>query len=118
MIPFLKTPFERRSGACRRNRAPALVACLSLLLLAAPSLPADVLVEETHDLVPGWNLIHLSVEPVVRDPRAALAAVDWESLSTWLPVATEPRGGRWLAVYHDRPAFLDTIPSLSGPNTD
>lgn len=97
-----------------------------LLALGALDVRADVVLEESYSLAAGWNLIHIAVEPVVKDPQQALAAIAWESLWTWLPSPAEPRGGRWLAVHRDAPAFLNALAepagtsalfSLSGPGS-
>lgn len=90
---------------------------LAFFLLIAPGLRADVLIEESYSLVAGWNLIHVPVEPIVKDPLAALSAINWESLWTWLPTESEPRGGRWLVIYRDQPSFLSTLFSLTGPRS-
>ncbi len=90
---------------------------LALFVLVAPGLRADAFLEESYSLVAGWNLIHVAVEPVVKDPLAALSTINWDSLWTWLPTEGEPRGGRWLAIYRDQPAFLGTLFSLTGPRS-
>jgi len=98
--------------------------CLLSLALLVPGfrdLEADVVLEETYDLAQGWNLIHIPVEPIEKDPRKALALVSWESLWAWLPDISfgdgPDRGGRWLAFYKDEPAFLSSLESFTGPGS-
>ncbi len=117
MNSAFETLLARRSDVRRRSASrtpPVLLLCL--LLLGAPKLRAAALLEQSFTLAAGWNLIHVAVEPVDKNPLTAFSAIDWESLWTWLPTETEPRGGRWLAIYRDAPSFLGTLFSFSGPN--
>jgi hypothetical protein len=98
-----------------RPAFPPWPVLLCLFTVAQATLEADVIVEESYNLSPGWNAIQLPVEPTVRDPQTALSAIDWDSLWTWLPVEGEPRGGRWLVAYRAHPAFLNTLVNLAGP---
>jgi hypothetical protein len=84
------------------------------LLSSPPRLRAEALLEESFDLAAGWNSIHVAVDPAVKDPEGALAAVAWESLWTWLPSESEPRGGRWLVRHKNAPAFLNSSEQASG----
>lgn len=105
---------RRSSGWCRPASwtAPALFLCV--LVLAHPDVQGSVFLEESHDLAAGWNLINVSLEPVDGTPATALSGIDWESIWTWLPSDSEPRGGRWLVQYRDAPAFLGSLSTSSG----
>jgi hypothetical protein len=91
------------------------ISCAAL----APALQAEAVREESFTLTAGWNLIHLSGEPLEKDPRLALVAVGWESLWTWVPSALLPAPGgaegRWVGIRRESPTFLDSLQSLSGP---
>jgi hypothetical protein len=103
------------SHRTRTFHCPALLPALLALLSAG--VRADAFLEESYDLVAGWNLIHVPVEPVDRDPLSALAAINWESLWTWLPTEGEPRGGRWLVRYRDTPTFLNSFTEAKGTSS-
>jgi hypothetical protein len=118
MDPTLVVPYSSLSGLPRRGRLAARVVSNLLLVIlclgSASSLRADAFLEESHELAAGWNLIHVGVEPSVKDPVAALVSVAWQSIWTWLPSESEPRGGRWLVLYKDAPAFLNTLSQPAG----
>ncbi|MGH9361594.1 MAG: hypothetical protein ACRD2T_06725, partial [Thermoanaerobaculia bacterium] len=105
-----------------RFRTPLASWLLALAILAAGEerLTADVVLEESYDLAAGWNLIHVPLEPLEKDAAAALATVDWISLWAWLPDiafgSAPDRGGRWLALYRNDPAFVSNLASFSGPS--
>jgi hypothetical protein len=87
----------------------------ALAAATAPRLRADALREETFAIAPGLNLIHVGVEPLVKDPRQALGGLDWESLWTWVLEAPPGTGGRWLGIHRNDPRFLDTLRAFGGP---
>jgi hypothetical protein len=94
---------------------------LASFALSIPPLRAAVIVEESFQIEPGWNLIHVAVEPLEKVPLQALQAIAWESVWTWLPDApgqlpgAAGTGGRWLVCRREAPAFLKTLQSFTGP---
>ena len=106
---------HRRFGRC--GRAAAAVLAIALASIAAPLFAADTIVEETHLLARGTNLIRVAVEPIEKDPLKALASIDWESVSVWLPDAAPSDTGRWVTFHKDGPVFLNTLQSFVGPNS-
>lgn len=102
----------KRTPIHARSRARLLAA--GCLMAATARLEAAVLIEETFTVTAGWNLIRVSVEPLVKDPVQALEGIEWDSLWTWVPGALQ-RGGRWVGLRRDDPAFLGSLSVLAGP---
>ena len=103
-------------SARRSRRSAALVILAGALCVTSRSvgLEAAAIREEVFAIATGWNLIHLSGDPITRDPRAALSALDWTSLWAWVPPAAGQSRGRWAALHRSQPAFLDTLGTLVG----
>jgi hypothetical protein len=97
----------------------AWLLAFALLGSGVLDLRASVVLEETHSLAAGWNLIHVAVEPLEKDPALALQGVNWESLWTWLPDAERSlvptRGGRWLSLHRGQPDILSSLGTFTGP---
>jgi len=75
---------------------------------------AAALREEVFAIAPGWNLIHISGDPITKEPRTVLSGIDWTSLWAWVPPSTGQSRGRWAALHRNQPAFLDSLGSLVG----
>jgi hypothetical protein len=108
----------RRLNESGPPRAAALAFVGACFALGAGPLRAAVIIEESFQIAAGWNLIHVSVEPLEKDPLVALRAIAWESLWTWLPDAApgaSQSGGRWLVCRRDAPDFLKTLERFTGP---
>jgi len=101
-----------------KSRPPQTYAAWMLAVLLSmalvPDLEAAAIREEVFAIVPGWNLIHIDGEPLVKDLSQALVGVDWGSLWTWVPPGAGESGGRWVVQHRDAPAFLDTLVGLVG----
>ena len=101
----------------RVERVSAAVLAMLFAGIASPLLGAETVVEESHPIANGINLVHVAVEPLEKDPVKALAGIDWESVSVWLPDAAPSDTGRWVTVHRDGPAFLNTLQQFAGPNS-
>ena len=97
-----------------RKSTGAAILAAALSIASRGHLEAAAIREEVFAITSGWNLIHISGDPITKDPRTVLSNMDWTSLWAWVPPSTGQSRGRWAVVHRNQPSFLDTLGTLVG----